>query len=97
MPQSEPHNTTGPFAQLMAEIRACKERRTCRALRVRSFYFEPNPVTVGDWRAGTDEFKAYAGPIDRRVVFVCESPGKQVKVFNNSDPRRCWAVTSPRR
>lgn len=84
---------TGDLAGLIAEIRTCKDGRTCPNLSVRSFYFEPNIETITDWRSGKDDFGAFSGPLDRRVVFVCESPGPQARLLENTAVRRCWAVT----
>lgn len=87
--QPDPRDPTGPFGTLLSEIRACKNQRTCSSLRSRSYYFEPNPITAGEWQAA----RLFCGPLDRRVVFVCESPGPQFNSVNNSQPSRCWSKT----
>ncbi len=87
--EEDPRNPGGPFGELMADIRSCKERRTCPSLKSRRYYFEPNPVSAAEWRA----LHLYSGPIDRRVVFVCESPGPQFASEDQADPARCWAKT----
>ncbi|MFC1678655.1 uracil-DNA glycosylase family protein [Elusimicrobiota bacterium] len=81
----------------MDEISSCKEPRTYCALRIRALYFEPNPSTATNWREGVSDFRVYSCPIDRRVAFVCESPGGQVRDYDRVEPRRCWAVTAQNR
>jgi uracil-DNA glycosylase family 4 len=96
MSQPEPSDPDGPFADLLREMQACKEGKArCPSLRIRALYFEPNPTTIGDWRAGVHGVKAYPSTIDRRVMFVCESPGGQIKDYERiTPPRRCWSETS---
>jgi uracil-DNA glycosylase family 4 len=87
----DPRESRGSFDQLLRRIRECKAARTCPSLTVRSYYFEPNPVTAGKWR----QDGMYQGKIDRRVVFVCESPGPSGRHATSIAVRRCWAE-SPR-
>ena len=85
----DPRDSPGPFADLMAEIRDCKDARTCPSLRSRAYYFEPNADTIGEWhRDGL-----YLDELDRRVMFVCESPGPFVMTENDSSTIRCYAWT----
>jgi hypothetical protein len=88
-PSSDPRDPTGPFADLMAQMRRCKEVSTCPPLTSRRYYFEPNPATAAEWQASG----LYLDDIDRRVVFVCESPGPQFASINDSTPSRCWSKT----
>lgn len=46
----------------------------CSGLDFRAQYFEPNPETLRHWQ---DTHDLYHPDIDRRVMFVCESPKKQ--------------------
>jgi uracil-DNA glycosylase family 4 len=85
----DPRAASGGFHRLMTKIRACKKARTCPLLVSRSLYFEPNPVTVREWQASG----AYLAGVDRRVVFVCESPGPRFRSRNETAPSRCWATT----
>ena len=85
----DPRAASGPFYDLMAQMRACKEAETCPPLTSRSYYFEPNPATAHEWQASG----LYLADIDRRVVFVCESPGPQFRSLNRSAPSRCWSKT----
>lgn len=87
----DPRVPSGPFHDLMTKIRACKKRGTCPCLTSRSYYFEPNPFTAREWQV---EQHAYLSGIDRRVVFVCESPGRRFASKNEWPPSRCWAKTS---
>jgi len=82
---------TGAFGQLFLEIRRCKEARTCRSLAIRPYYFEPNPETAREWRAQG----SFLCEIDRRGVFVCESPGPSGSRTKPTIAKRCWAE-SPR-
>jgi uracil-DNA glycosylase family 4 len=74
----------------MRKIRECKAAQTCPALSSRSYYFEPNPDTAPEWQASG----RYLADIDRRVVFVCESPGPQFASENQAAPSRCWTKTA---
>jgi uracil-DNA glycosylase len=89
VPGGEPRNPQGPFHDLMGDIRSCKRARTCPSLTSRGYYFEPNPVTIDQWRAEG----LYKSPIDRRVVFVSESPGKTGWSEDTSRTIRCWTNT----
>lgn len=89
MAKPEPTDPAGPFAQLHAEIRSCKASERCPDLFSRAYYFEPNPDTAEAW-AGEN---LYAEGIDRRVMFVCESPGPQ-KTNTGLETARCWALTA---
>jgi len=86
-PIADPCACSGPFRDLMTEIRACKERRTCPSLISRRYYFEPNSATAEQWQ----EERVYLSGIDPRVVFVCESPGPQIPSKDDAEPLRCWA------
>ena len=88
--ETDPRDRNGPFQVLMTEIRACKATRRCPSLTSRSYYFEPNPATAAQWSASG----LYTEPIDRRAMFVCESPGPQFRAENEVEPSRCW--TKPR-
>ncbi len=57
--------------QLIDNEARCKVARTCPRLEVRELFFEPNPFTIEAWRRNHG---FYVQGIDRRVVFVCESP-----------------------
>ena len=86
-PRADPRATSGPFHDLITEMRRCKEARTCPSLTSRSYYFEPNPATAEQWQ----EEGVYISGIDPRVVFVCESPGPQIPSKDDAEPLRCWA------
>jgi len=88
-PLADPRDDIGAFGGLMREMRACKEARTCPMLTSPAYYFEPNPATTPEWRAAG----LYTGPIDRRVAFVAESPGKQFASVNQPAPSTCWNKT----
>ena len=88
---SDPQDKAGPFEKLLQEIRRCKEARTCRSLTVRPYYFEPNPETADIWRLQG----CFLREIDRRVVFVCESPGPSDNRRKSAAAQQCWAG-SPR-
>ena len=88
-PSPDPRAEAGPFGRLMTQIRQCKAARTCPQLTSRRYYFEPNPTTATEWRGSG----LYLADIDRRVVFVCESPGRQFSSINDVTPSRCWAKT----
>lgn len=84
----DPRDCNGPFAKLLEEIRMCKNRQTCPNLSSRGYYYEPNYETISKWK----QEGLYKGFLDRRVIFVCESPGPQ---FTNeaTSISRCWART----
>lgn len=82
----DPRDPRGAFGRLLREISACKGARTCPQLQVRSFYFEPNPETIEAWQ----QDGCYQGALDRRVVFVCESPGPSGSGYTSIDVRRCF-------
>jgi hypothetical protein len=63
-------------------------RAICDSLRFRTQYFEPNPATLGHWR---DVHGFYKPDIDRRVLFVCESPKKQ-RERPELDNDRCYST-----
>ena len=86
---TEPTHPSGPFARIHSEIRLCKLNATCPNLNSRSYYFEPNPDTAARW---ADEGRFTKG-IDRRVMFVCESPGPQ-GIDAGVNTQRCWALTT---
>jgi uracil-DNA glycosylase family 4 len=69
---------------LLNDIAACKAACTCPALRLRAQYFEPNPRTLDQWQAGGRYLH-----LDRRVVFVCESPGPRCAA---DGPFRGWSI-----
>lgn len=82
-----PREQRGPFYRLLKKIHQCKAAHTCPDLPIRSFYFEPNSRTAALWqRAGL-----YRGKLDRRVVFVCESPGPSGRENASIEVQRCWA------
>jgi hypothetical protein len=59
------------WTDLFRDVALCKAAHTCSRLGVRSLFFEPNPQTIEVWRS---QRGFYREGIDRRVVFVCESP-----------------------
>ena len=88
---NDPRNKTGPFARLMNDIRQCKNAKTCPKLKTRQYYFEPNSFTISDWKR-KDLFQK---TIDRRVVFVCESPGPSAPRTRSERVEPCF-YSSPR-
>jgi hypothetical protein len=48
MPE-DPRVRGGAFSQLLDDLRACKDRKTCPELTTRALYFEPNPETADAW------------------------------------------------
>jgi len=57
--------------QLLQNEARCKAACTCQRLTIRELFFEPNPHTVETWQS---EHRFFEKGIDRRVVFICESP-----------------------
>lgn len=88
-PRPDPRASSGAFHDLMTEIRACKKDHTCPDLTSCAYYFEPNAETAQQWQAEG----VYRSGIDPRVVFVCESPGRQFAVPSAWPPSRCWSKT----
>ncbi len=86
----DPRKSEGDFGKLFREIKRCKDARRCPDLKSRCYYFEPNPDTISEWM---QKEKFYVHEIDRRVMFVCESPGKQFATENLSCTIRCWNGT----
>ncbi len=60
----------GRWSALMEDVAACKAAETCPRLGVREYFSEPNPWTLDLWRSDG----LYVDGIDRRVIFICESP-----------------------
>ena len=84
-----PLDADGPFGKLLKDIRLCKAKKTCPDLKVRTYYFEPNPETGAEWlREDT-----YKDGIDSRVVFVCESPNRSFKSSRFKGVERDWAAS----
>lgn len=78
--------------KVFQDLSLCKENKTCRKLTCRGYYFEPNSETISMWR----KEGLYTKEIDRRAIFVCESPGPSQKLSRNSIMvARCWSE-SPR-
>jgi len=72
----DPTDKSGPFGKLFDKLRKCKETEgKCPHLSFRSYYFEPNQETAEEWHNKA----MFLGELDRRVVFVCESPGPSGK------------------
>lgn len=84
---ADPRTSEGEFARLFADIRSCKQRKTCPELTTRALYFEPNPSTAAEWA----ERSLFLRPIDRRVMFVCESPSNWTDRGESLEPVACWA------
>ena len=63
-------NTESELARIFEATALCKADKTCPRLTVRGNFFEPNPETVEAWRRRG----IYGQGVDRRVMFVCESP-----------------------
>lgn len=63
--------TTMKLEAVMRSEARCKAAETCPRLKIRELYFEPNPHTEVWWRK---ERGFYKKGVDRRVVFVAESP-----------------------
>lgn len=59
------------WKDLFHDVARCKVACTCPRLGIRELFFEPNPGTLGLWRS---QHGFYRDGIDRRIVFVCESP-----------------------
>ena len=78
---------------------ACKAGGKCPRLAVRELFFEPNPRTLSVWQAKNG---FYASGIDRRVVFVCESPSEVRRytppefVVGGVEGYRCWSGHNPK-
>ena len=88
----DPRKKAGRFALLMNDIMECKASKRCPSLKIRQFYFEPNPFTISRWKS---EKGLFAKVIDRRVVFVCESPGPSAHESQIGSIETCF-YNSPR-
>lgn len=88
---SDPRRKTGGFEVLLNDVRACKTAKTCPALNIRQFYFEPNRFTFSLWK----HKGIFLEGIDHRVVFVCESPGSSAVERGAEDIEPCFH-SSPR-
>ena len=76
----------------------CKARGTCPRLAIRELYFEPNPGTRSHW---FERYGFYGAGIDRRVMFVAESPSDRRHRADAADFEvnglkgwRCWDYTA---
>lgn len=75
------------YDEVLRKLKKCKKGKTCKGLTCRAFYFEPNRFTINKWR----EDGLYKKGIDRRVIFVCESPGPNSPPEDDDiDVKRCW-------
>jgi hypothetical protein len=82
------------FTELFFDVAACKLAagsrdgvgELCSDLRFRSQYLEPNPGTIEHWR---EEHHFYKPDIDRRVLFLCESPKNQLP-RNDLGGNKCY-------
>lgn len=80
------------FNNLFQDLLKCKGNKTCKNLTCRGYYFEPNSYTLNTWQ----KEGLYKNGIDRRAIFVCESPGPSQRLPKNSTVvERCW-YSSPR-
>jgi uracil-DNA glycosylase len=82
---------------LLKQEAACKQRGTCSRLAIRELYFEPNHETLAHW---ANEYGFYKQGIDRRVVFIAESPSDRKGradaphfSVNGAKGWRCWDYT----
>lgn len=76
---------------------ACKRAETCPRLEIRHLFHEPNVHTLPVWN---EEHGFYQDGLDRRVIFVCESPSDR---RDRTDPPHftvdghpgwiCWNLT----
>ena len=89
MKLTDPRGQKGPFEELFKKILACKSSNACPFLRTRQFFYEPNGRTAPSWK----EKGSFATGIDRRVMFVCESPGPSAAPGSPTTPERCWSIT----
>lgn len=89
----DPRDSVGAFGALLGEISQCKRNRTCSKLNVRQHYFEPNSKTIGEWHREN----RFTGEIDRRVMFVCESPSSSGGGKDSPTVLRNWAPVGPAR
>lgn len=81
------------IAALWEDVGVCKSRKTCSRLGVRTYWFEPNPGTLASWQRE----QRFSPGVDRRVLFVCESPTKHASGSPDFalpgaqiDGWRCW-------
>jgi hypothetical protein len=88
---SDPRKKTDLFACLLDDIRQCKAAKTCPNLKIRQYYFEPNPFTISAWK----QKNLYKKDIDRRLIFVCESPGPSAPKNSLKSIEPCF-FSSPR-
>ena len=83
---SDPRDGEGEFGKLFRDLKDCKNKHRCLDLKIRKYYFEPNPQTTTLWtREGI-----FINGIDQKLVFVCESPGPSGKKIYSKDDKRCW-------
>ena len=88
------------LSKVIEQIKECKLKKTCSELdESRQYFFEPNSITIQDWQKYE---KTFLQGIDRRVVFVCESPGGFAKGVvpanfpsDGSKLYRAWATFDP--
>lgn len=84
--------------QIIAAEADCKRLETCQRLKIRELYFEPNDGTLERWRK---DHGFYLDGIDRRLMFICESPSdRQHRTVpphfevNGQPGWTCWNLTS---
>ena len=91
---SPPGAQQDTLALILRDEARCKAAATCPRLPVRSRFHEPNVETLATWRE-RDGF--YRNGIDRRVVFICESPSQTPDppapdfVVEGVAGYRCWS------
>jgi len=84
----DPRKMDGEFNELFETMRKCKFNKTCRQLKVRGYYYEPNAYTIIEWKKDN----MFVDKIDRRVMFICESPGPKSNKSETID--RGWSISS---
>jgi len=84
----DPRDGRGEFGELFKQIRACKlDNDKCPNLgERRGYYFEPNQETASEWKAEG----MFESGIDRRVVFVGESPGRSGSAPQPGEVGQCF-------
>lgn len=87
----------GALHRLIIREARCKAAASCPRLTIRELFFEPNPFTIEKWQR---EHGCYRQGLDRRVVFICESPSDRRHRDDPADFKvrgvkgwQCWNTT----
>ena len=91
---SYPRKKTGRFAVLMNDILGCKIAKRCPSLKIRQFYFEPNPFTISAWKKKSLFEEGFRRQRWDGAEFITYSFKPTSRLLANNSPRETALVTA---